>query len=59
MRKMGARKQGCKSVNMPARFTPLLSILVTFGKMSCTTLDVRPPPLPPPHAIYPNADNGA
>jgi hypothetical protein len=58
MRKMGARKQGCKSVNMPARFTPLLSILVTFGKTSCTTLDVRPP-LPPPHAIYPNADNGA
>jgi hypothetical protein len=47
MRKMGARKQGCKSVNTPARFTPLLSILVTFGKTSCTTLDVRPPsPVP-------------
>jgi hypothetical protein len=58
MRKMGARKQGCKSVNMPARFTPLLSILVTFGKTSCTTLDVRPPPSPRPTQSTPTLTMG-
>jgi hypothetical protein len=47
MMKMGARKQGCGSVNLPARFPPPLSTLAVYGKTSCAALGACTP-----RAIY-------